>query len=347
MTDRQVPGLALVTGGAGFIGVNLVRRLRVLGWSVRTYDLQPLPDAAADGVEHILGDVRDRAGLDDVLDGVDVVFHLAARITLATRDDAAWDVNTTGPATVARAALDHGVRRMVHTSSVHAFDLAKAGPRLHETSLRPGADRPVYDRSKAAGEAEVRTVIDAGLDAVIVNPTGVIGPIDLGPSRANAGLRAAARGRLPLAVAGGFDWVDVRDVVDGTVAAAAHGRTGENYLLSGHQRTVVALARLAAGLNGRLGPVAALPAWGAERVAPLGERIGGLWHSDTFTPASVGTLLDDPVVDRSKAERELGYGSRPLEDTVRDLIWWFRDRGDLGSSPGRWRGAGRRRAHQT
>jgi dihydroflavonol-4-reductase len=330
----QPPGTALVTGASGFVGVNLVLRLRELGWAVRTFDRVRFATPGVGGVASMAGDVRDRGRLDEALVGVDVVFHLAAIITLRHGDPEAWGVNTTGPATVARAALDHDVARLVHVSSVHAFDLARARPRLREDSPRAGADRPLYDRSKAVGEAAVREVVADGLDAVIVNPTAVIGPIDLGPSRANGILLAAARGHLPVAVAGGFDWVDVRDVVDGCLAALDRGRTGEGYLLSGHQATSVQIGRLAAGLNGRLGPLFGLPAGLAASIAPLGERVGRLWGSDDFTPASIGTLLDDPLVDRAKAGGELGYRPRALEDTVRDLVRWYRARGALGPRPG-------------
>ncbi len=318
-----------MTGATGFVGINLVCHLRRLGWPVRSVDLRPFTGIDAggpdtDGIDHVIADVRAPDELRPVFDGADVVFHLAAKITLASVDPEAWDINVHGPAAVARAALETGVPRLVHCSSVHAFDLLRSRPRLDEHSVRSThPDRPVYDRSKAAGEAEVRKVIDAGLDATIVNPTGIIGPIDLGPSRINAIIDQAARGHLPVVVHGGFDWVDVRDVVLGLVAAAAHGRRGENYLLPGHQATALHLGRLAAGLNGHLGPVVALPAGVARRMAPLGERIGRRLHSDAFTPASIGTLLDDPTVDGSKAVAELGHRPRPLEDSVRDTVRWF------------------------
>ncbi len=338
--DRPSGRTALVTGASGFVGVNLVPELVRRGWRVRTLDLVPFHAPGVRDVYHRTGDVRDPVAVDRALDGVDVVFHLAARITLRSRDDDALDVNVRGPATVARRALAAGVERLVHTSSVHAFDLARARPRLHEGSPRAGSDRPVYDRSKAAGEAEVRAVVADGLDAVVVNPTGIIGPIDLGPSRANGVLLAAARGHLPIAVAGGFDWVDVRDVVAGLVAAAARGRCGEGYLLGGHQATSVEIGRLAAGLNARLGPVVGLPPGLARGLAPVGERIGLIWGSDDLTPASIGTLLDDPIVDHGKAAAELGHRPRPLEDTVGDLVRWFRGEGHLTRRHGRWRSPG-------
>jgi dihydroflavonol-4-reductase len=320
----QTPRTAAVTGAAGFVGVNLLRRLGDAGWKVRTVDIRPLAGVDTTGIDHTLADVRDHARLAEVFDGVDVVFHLAARITLATDDPEAWDVNVAGPATVAAAALHAGVPRLVHCSSVHAFDLSLAIPRLNELSPRSIApERPIYDRSKFAGETEVRVVIEQGLDATIVNPTGIIGPIDLGPSRMNKVIDAAARGRLPVVVHGGFDWVDVRDVVDGLLAAVEHGRTGENYLLGGHQASALHLGRLAAALNGHLGPVVALPGRLAALIAPAGERVSRWMDTDTITPASIGTLIDDPVVECDKAREELGYEPRPLEDTVRDTVRWF------------------------
>jgi len=306
------------------VGVHLTRRLLEDGWTVRTLDLRPTIGVDPADVDHTVGDVRDPDAVGACLAGADLVYHLAARITLASQDPLAWEINTVGPATVATGALAAGVARMVHCSSVHAFDLVRSRPRLDEHSPRSvEPDRPVYDRSKAAGEAAVRGVIAQGLDATIVNPTGIIGPVDFGPSRINAIIDQAARGHLPVVVAGGFDWVDVRDVVAGLVSASVRGHTGESHLLPGHQATTLHLGRLAAGLNGHLGPLLALPRGMARSLAPLGEQVGRLVHSEAFTPASIGTLLDDPMVDGTKAREALGHEPRPLEDSVRDTVRWF------------------------
>ena len=166
-------------------------------------------------------------------------------------------------------------------------------------------------------------MVDAGLDAVIVNPTAIFGPIDVGPSRVNRVLRLAARGRVPFVVGGGFDFVDVRDVVVGLVAATRHGRTGESYLLGGHRETALGLARRATRTAGHRGPRWAIPLRLVAPFAPLGERVGRMFGSDSFTKASVSTLAEDPIVDVSKAARELAYVPRSLDDTIEDLVRSF------------------------
>ena len=317
--------MAAVTGASGFVGTNLLQRLHDDGWTVRAVVRRPPGGAAAALAEaRLVDDIRDQPQLQDAFEGADVVFNLAARISLFTDDRDIWDINVNGPRAVGRAALACGVGRLVHCSSVHAFDVSLARGRVDERCPRSTSpERPIYDRSKAAGEAALRTVIDEGLDAVVVNPTGIIGPVDPGPSRANRLLRLAARGRLPFVLAGGFDWVDVRDVALAMIAALERGGTGENYLVPGHRMSSLELSRMAARAGGHRGPLAEVSLDVAARLAPLGNRVGRWLGSDILTPASVGALRDDPVVDGTKAASELGYSPRPLERTVTDLVASF------------------------
>ena len=229
--------VSVVTGAGGHIGSNLVRALLQQGRAVRMVDRREPAGLVALGAEFMAADVRDARAMASALTGAECVFHLAAVISVAgSMGGIVEEVNVRGVRTIASAALAAGVNRFVHCSSVHAFDLfALRGQDVVETSLRatdPGL--PAYDRSKAAGEGQLRRVIDAGLDAVIVNPSGVIGPRDEQPLRMGHFFQALARGRLPATVAGGFDWVDVRDVVAALLAAEERGRTGENYLVGGH-----------------------------------------------------------------------------------------------------------------
>lgn len=316
-----------VTGAAGFVAANLINHLLQQGDSVVAID-RIRPERELPGVEYVEGSVLDPEAMRRALEGVDVVYHLVAKITLAKVDEIAWTLNTKGVQTVAEAALAAGVTRMVHCSSVHAFDQRRAvcGGQLDESSPRStDPELPVYDRSKAAGEQLLHEVIAQGLDAVIVNPTGVYGPVDHSQplSRLNGMLRDSARGRVPAVLQGSFDLVDVRDVAAGLVAASEKGRTGENYLLTGEHVRMLDAFRTAARVAGRRGPSVAFPLTAVKPLLPLAERIGARFGSDLVTEASIAALDSAPAIDGSKAMRDLGYSPRSTKETIRDLIAFY------------------------
>lgn len=314
-----------VTGAAGYLGSNLIPQLLERGHEVVAID-RAAPTISDPAVTWVSGDVLDPASMRTALAGAEVVYHLVALITLAEKNDLAWRVNTEGVRVTAEAALEVGVRRFVHTSSIHAFDQYRAG-HIDETTVRsadPGL--PVYDRSKWAGEQELRTVIERGLDAVIVNPTGVYGPVDHPDrlSRLNSVTAEAMRGRTPVMIGGGFDLVDVRDVAHGLILAGEKGRTGENYLLGGYMTSLLDLCRMAAARTGAKGPRFAIPAKALGAVLPIVEPIGKRFGSDILSKAALGAILSAPIVDHGKAERELGYHPRPTAETVADLVDFLR-----------------------
>ncbi len=316
----------LVTGAAGFLGRNLVAALSERGDMVTATDVATNLPSDTDNVAWRRLDVLDAHRVGELMPGHDLVFHLAARITLHARDNDAWRLNTQGVRNVSRAALAAAVPRFVHCSSVHSFDTSAPGV-LTEDSPRSveGTALPLYDRSKFAGEAELHRAIADGLPAVIANPTGVFGPPDMGPrmSRMNGMLRDAALGRIPVDIRGGFDWVDVRDVTAGLLQTAHHGRVGENYLLGGHRLSIHTAFRTAANVTGRRGPLFALPHWSVRGIVPLATAIGRRVDSDLLTVASMSALRWNPRVDHGKARVELGYRTRPSQQTIRDLVTYF------------------------
>lgn len=324
----------MVTGAGGHIGTNLVRTLLDQGRDVRIVDHREPTALVGLGADYVRADVRDPAAMTAALAGAEVVFHLAAVISVAgSLGGLVEEVNVTGVRTVAQAALRGGVRRFVHCSSVHAFDLfAMRGRTIDETAPRScGHGVPAYDRSKAAGEVQLRHAVAAGLDAVVVNPTGVIGPRDEQPSRMGRFFLAVARGRLPATVAGGFDWVDVRDVVAALLAAESRGRTGESYLVGGHRRSVHELALLAAGLTGVPAPRFDVPLWFARTWAPAATLLARRVENPLlYTRDSLNALASDPRVDSTKAVLELGHHARPIEETVSELYAFFASTGMLG-----------------
>jgi dihydroflavonol-4-reductase len=321
----------VVTGASGHLGTNLVRALLASGAKVRAVDMRRGPGLEGLDLEFVSADVVDHESMQAALAGAEVVYHLAARISIAgDPDGSVWRVNVDGVRVTAAAARAAGVRRFVHCSSLHAFDMTVNG-RVDETHPRSvGAAPPLYDRSKWAGEVALRGIASGGLDYVVVNPTGVVGPVDLAPSRMGRTLLAAFKGRMALVIPGGFDWVDVRDVAAGLMAAAERGRTGENYLLGGHRASVQDLVAMAARVAGRRPPRGSVPLKVVGPAAAAAIRIPARYrHRLLLTPESIHAVTTDPDVDTTKARTELGYEPRPLAQTVEDSYADFRDRGLL------------------
>jgi dihydroflavonol-4-reductase len=326
----------LVTGASGHLGANLVRALLAQGRAVRALIHHDRRGIEGLQVETVRGDVCDLDSLQRACAGVEVAYHAAARIAL-WGDAPIGSVNVDGTRNVVEACLRAGVRRLIHFSSIHAFRQGPLDRPLDED--RPYVD-PVraapYDRSKAAAEREVRAGIARGLDAVILNPTAMIGPHDYYPSHMGQALLSFCRGTMPALIAGGFDWVDVRDVAQGALRAEEHAANGARYHLSGRWASVCELAEIAAGWSGVRAPWFVCPTWLARAVAPLAvgwARLRG--ERPLFTPFSVRSLQGNRQVRHARATRDLGYAPRPLEETVVDTLRWFVEAGylDLVSAP--------------
>jgi dihydroflavonol-4-reductase len=323
-----------VTGATGHVGLNLVEELVAAGHDVRAFADAGLELLADRPVERIQGDVRDEGALAECFRDVDRVFHLAAVISIdGDRGGLVHDVNVRGAGTAANAALRAGVGRFIHFSSIHAFDIHGSEGVVDESSPRAtGTHVAAYDHSKALGEAEVRAVIAQGLDGVILHPTGVIGAVDFAPSRAGRGLLDAARGRMPVIVDGGFDWVDVRDVVSGACAAAERGVRGRSYILAGGRRSMHDMVEQAARHAGAPAPLVTLPRWVLQSFASLPTLIGRLRGREPwFTAESLATLGTTGHFSNQLASDELGYDPRPPEEAIESLVEWFFASGELRS----------------
>lgn len=326
-----------VTGAAGFLGLNVVHALVEAGHEVLAIDrVAPAASAGSTSgaaVRWLAADVLDEEAMTAALADVEIVYHLVAVISLRQEDPLAWRVNVDGVGSVARAALRAGVRRMVNCGSLASFDYEQ-DIIVHEGTARStGEHLPVYHRSKYYGEVELLKVVDAGLDALTCNPTGIYGPLDHPArlSRMNQGLLDSATGKLPASVRGFFDMVDVRDVAHGFLLGAEKGRTGENYLLGGHRHSLFDVQVMIAELVGRTGPRFAIPVKALERIAPLLDPIARRFGSDSFGPGTLENIKMSPIVNRNKALHELGYEPRPIEETLRDLADFFIAEGLLTS----------------
>lgn len=323
-----------VTGANGLVGANLVRMLIARGDRVKALVYGNTKSLARLDVEIAECQLLDRAAMREAFGGADWVFHLASAITLLSKSNpVAERINEEGARNVAEACLECGVKRLVHFSSIHAFSPEPRNETVVESRPLCGTDHPFpYDRSKAAGQRAVLDVGRRGLDVVVIHPTGIIGPFDFAPSMAGRGLLDVHNGRARVLVEGGFDWVDVRDVCAGALAAAEKGLPDENYILSGNYATVAEMGRAVSELSGCSAPLMTAPRWLAGLAAPTLEAWAKLHGREPrFSKFTLHTLVNHQHVSHQKATRELGYQPRPLLDTLRDTLEWFGQAGMMHS----------------
>jgi dihydroflavonol-4-reductase len=329
--------MVVITGVNGLAGANLLRLLLEQGRQVR--GLVHRDRRAVEGleIELVQVDIRDPASLRKALAGADVVYHLAARISLGTKDLAETEAtNVQGTRNVVEACLACGVRRLVHFSSIHALEQAPLDQPLDEGRRRVAADNhSPYDRSKAQGELVALEGTRGGLEVVILQPTAMIGPYDYYPSYIGKALLALAQGHVPALVRGGFDWVDVRDVVQAAVQAEERAESGASYILSGHWRSVRQIAEMTAELTGRKAPLLTVPTGLATLAAPLMAGLASFNNSQPiYTRLTLDALKSNRQISHAKASRDLGYQPRPLAETLRDTLDWFVQNGYLHRSRG-------------
>ena len=322
----------VVTGATGHVGNVLVRELLNCGTVVRAMilpgeDRKPL---AGLDVECVQGDVRNLDTLRRAFAGTSIVYHLAGLISiLPGRNEALHAVNVVGTSNVARACEECGVARLVYVSSAHALVETPHGTAITEAvGCDPSKIAGPYAQSKARATQEVLQSADHGLDAVVVFPTGVVGPCDFNISEMGQLILDFVNRRLPAYVEGAYDFVDVRDVAIGIIAAGQKGRKGEGYILSGELLSVSRLMALLQELTGVPVPFLMLPQWVARSAAlftPLLSRVTG--KKPRFTSYSLRVLRSNGLMDCSKARHELGYTPRPLNTSIADAVDWFRTSG--------------------
>jgi dihydroflavonol-4-reductase len=326
---------ALVLGATGFIGGQIARTLLDRGYSVRALRRPSSSTLAIDSlpIELVRGDLRDRASLLAAMRGADALFHAAAYYphnSLAPRRS--LRVAVAGMRNVLESAREAGVGRVVYTSSLSTIGPPAGGRALADERdlYLPGSVADPYFEVKWAMECEAYRAAAAGQDVVVLCPTVVFGPGDVKPTTGVA-LVALARGIMPAYVEGNTNVVDARDVAQAHVEALERGRAGERYILGGENTTVGATLQLAARLAGVAPPRVRLPVRLALAAGKIGEAALLALPGRPFLPfnEAVQMIRHGRHYDCGKARRELSLGSRPLDETIRDSLEWFRSHGYL------------------
>ena len=315
---------AFVTGGTGFIGLNLVEHLSQSGWDVvalhrpnsRLTQLEKYP------VRLVAGEIEDRASLERAMpEDVDAVFHVAGDVSLwSGHRERQWRTNVEGTRNMVATALAKRARKFVHTSTSSVFGM-QTEP-FDETAPKLGRDKFNYQRSKTAAEDEVAKGIDQGLDAVFLNPTNVIGPYDW--STWSTFIRLAANRQLFRIPPGRACYADVGAVVRAHVAAVEKGRTGHNYLLGGHDKSYAEIARMVCEMlgtppNTMVGRAMVLRF--AGRASEWMSRITG--KEPRISEESAVMVNSSIVCSSDKAIRELGYKIVPVETMLKSCVDWM------------------------
>jgi dihydroflavonol-4-reductase len=314
----------LVTGATGFLGAHVTRALVARGDDVRVAVRASSKRAglAELGVQVVTADVTDRRSMRRALRGADRVYHVAGTTNLRLPAAELFRLNALGTRTVLEAALAEGVERAVHVSSVAAIGPAPPHGTADERQVRAGPLGIPYADSKLAAETEALRVAARGLDVVIACPAHVLGRGDERRSSTDV-VRRFLLGRIPAYVDGAINVVDVEDVAAGLLLIEERGASGERYILGNRNYTWQRFFAELTRLSGVEPPALRLPLPLALAAAEAAQRLPG---PTPLTPSEVRAAGQWWTYRSGRARRELGWTTRPHEDTVEATVRWYTER---------------------
>ena len=325
-------GIALITGGSGHVGANLVRELSSRGYEVRCIDFDN-DHRAFEGfnVELVKGNITDISTLDNTFKDVEVVFHTAAVISLDRKDkDLIRSVNVGGTENICEMSLRHGVKKLIHFSSVDAFVREPLEDPLYENrSLVTDPNAVPYDLSKADAQRIVLEYCDKGLNASIIHPSGIFGPNDFKPSLFGQEFINIANGKRPYSINVGYDYVDVRDLCKTSVDCIDKGEIKQNYIVGGNYMDFVYMSEVMSEVLNKKLIRSTLPFGFIYMSLPgsyMSSRIKKTPRAITLD--SIHTIkVQNKNIPSSLSKEQLDHNPRPVEETIQDTIEFFQKRG--------------------
>lgn len=316
-----------VTGTSGHIGNNLCRMLAQQGHEVRALVHQDTRGLEGLKAELIKGSLTSEADLAELCSGCETVFHLAAYISIHKRDPKCLKINYESTILLHRAARSKGVKKIIHFSSIHAYQQEPLDLELNESRGLELHSNVSYDRSKALSQKFMMETSSADLETVVINPTAIIGPGDFKPSLTGSAIIRLYKGLIPALLPGGYDWVDVRDVCKAAIKAMEYGVPGECYLVGGSYQSLRDMTHEIEKLGGHRPPRLELPFLVARIGVPFLNLHSAIRKTEPlYTSVSLDTLeKSHRNISHAKAATALGYAPRPFEETLADTIAWFRE----------------------
>ncbi len=318
----------IITGACGHLGNTIIRKLVNRDMEIRGLILPHEKAQTFPGVTYYKGDVRNTATLKPVFEncgGRDVyVIHTAGIVDISENvSPMLYDVNVNGTKNIISVCKEYGVKRLVYVSSVHAIPEGDHNRVIREAhAFSSEKVEGGYAKTKAEATQAVLDAVKTGLDAVIVHPSGILGPYDKSGNHLVQVVSNYITGKLPACVNGGYDFVDVRDVADGCICALEKGESGECYILSNRHyemKDVLKMVKIIHG--GKYLPV--LPMWIAKASVPFMQLYARRKKErPLYTAYSLYTLKSNDKFSHDKATSELGYKPRDLYQTIKDTVQW-------------------------
>lgn len=325
--------LYLVTGAAGHLGFSIVSQLVSENRRVRAFVLpqDSLASRLPSRVEVVRGNVLKKEDIErfmDVKEDLDIyVIHCAAIVSITEKFlRSVYEVNVNGTRNIVDACLKHKIRKMVYVSSVHAIPEPPKGVVTKEISFFDKTKvYGVYGKTKAEATQYVMDATNKGLDVTVIHPSGMCGPNAYAGNHIVQMIIDCWKGRLPMGVRGGYDFVDVRDVAAGAIAGCHKGGKGECYILSNRYISVKEILGTFHNLTGKKIPRLTAPMWMARAVVPFYELYYRIRKQlPLFTNVSLYMLSSNSLFSNEKARKELGFAVRPFAVTMKDTIDWLK-----------------------
>lgn len=317
-----------ITGGNGHIGNAIIEELLRRNYTIKALVHSKSNFLKSRNIETVKGSLHDEDSLNQLMDGCDYLIHCAAIISISgDKNQQVQKINIQGLENVLKAAAKSNLKRVVHLSSVHAYDHIPMDQPLNEKRNFVSDQAYAYDKSKRDGQLIARKYFEQGLPVIVVNPTCVFGPPNFARCKQNNAFLSMEKRRIPFVFKGGYDWVDVRDIANSICNALTQGEPGESYILGGKYYTLKDLSRIVAKVSEKRIPCFEIPIGLVKSFLPLIGTYYKIRKQDpSVTKESIEILeFGNKHIDSEKARIHLGHHARPVEETMKDLLTWHRE----------------------
>ncbi|WP_300665340.1 NAD-dependent epimerase/dehydratase family protein [Fluviicola sp.] len=317
-----------ITGGNGHIGNAIIEELLRRNYTIKALVHSKSNFLESRNIETVKGSLHNENSLIQLMNDCDYLIHCAAIISInGDKNQQVQKINIEGLENVLKVAAKSNLKRVVHLSSVHAYNHVPSDQPLNETRHFVSDQAYSYDKSKRDGQLIARKYFEQGLPVIVVNPTSVFGPPNFAKCKQNSAFVSMSKRRVPFVFKGGYNWVDVRDIAHSICNALTQGEPGESYILGGKYYTLKDLSRVVAKVSGKRIPCFEMPIGLVKSFLPFISTYYKIRKQDpSLTKESIEILeFGNKHIESEKARIHLGHHSRPIEETMKDLLTWHRE----------------------